>query len=385
MSIDAVSGALLWSSPVYSGSFVTVIVRLSNEIGLDEVSFSLFVMDTPEIAVESLAFVIGVGRAFVYAPDPPFAGTGPFTWSLSPDPSRGTTSLPDGLSVQPSNGSLSWPSPSDNTGSPGFYRLTVRNSVSSDVILLTLDVYEKPSLDRDSIPNPNVTVAAGQPLSLQFELAGSARNVSWILVSGPADMTLNNSGHLHWPSASLIVPNGGRRRNSGPQSAEYEAPFNVTIAAVNPGGSDNAGFELLVTPSGLTTGASTDLGDTGLPWWIWLIIALAVLLLWLLFWYCHYYRKRHRKQARSEGHAGGAYRPALEERHNMMELLDNPMYASLDPFAARREEMAAEEAARRAEYERVRIMIQGAHLDSTEVDGYATLRASEAEVRMFVL
>jgi|GEM_PF-553146 len=217
MTLSPSTGQISWTDPQPPESTHWVTVRATNIAGNDETSWTL--------TIDALPPVVATLTNASTAPNTPYTqtptltqGTPPITWSLLTGPA--------GITIDPNTGEVTWPNPQPPATS---HTITIEasNTVGNDAISWTLSI--------DRIP-PSIatltddTVDPGMVYTRTPTLAQGTLPVTWLLVAGPSDLTVNpTTGQVHWLA---------------PQPPGTSRP--VTIEARNGAGSDQATWTLTV-------------------------------------------------------------------------------------------------------------------------------------------
>jgi len=241
MTIDA-NGVVTWPDPSPAGQ-VNVTIKARNGSGEDTESWKLTLVDPPVIA--EIPDANGVAGTAYTGPTPTLVqGTLPVTWSLSAGPS--------GMSINTGTGVVQWPNPT-TTGSP--FTVTIKatngpNIFDEESWLLTID--PAPVAPQITYPSPNEVFQAveGTAFDGPEPNATGTPPIVWSLAAGPATMTIDAAGVVHWPEPNIAG-----------------SPRQVIIRATNPAGPDQAAevaFYVAVSPRP-TAPNITPIGDANIP------------------------------------------------------------------------------------------------------------------------
>ena len=240
MTIDSGTGAVLWPSAGPRGSLHTLRVRATNAVGSAEVSWQLSVVLPPgppridEIPDQS----IPAGQPYNETPSLS-QGTSPVTWVL--------ITGPPGMTVNSTTGAVAWPAPTA-TSTPVTVTIRASNAQGQDDESWRLTVTAPPTAP-EIRPFTNQTIRAGAPyVGPEPALLRGTRPVTWMLVSGPAGMTIDSTtGVVSWPSPTHVG-----------------SPFTVTLKVENAAGSDQKSWSLSVLPPFVEVFVSISPADVGL-------------------------------------------------------------------------------------------------------------------------
>ena len=199
----------------------------------------------PEASVVPLIAAIAdhaVSAGAPYARTPGLIqGTAPVTWSLAAGPA--------GMTIDPAAGAVSWSNPTSQ-GSPHTVTIRASNAAGSDdeSWLLTVNTVAVAPVIAD-IPDASHTAGSAYTGPEPALTAGTAP-VTWLLVSGPAGMTIDSlTGRVSW---ALPTTAG--------------SPHTITIRASNAAGSDDESWQLTVNaapPTWQNTSFATQAGQFG--------------------------------------------------------------------------------------------------------------------------
>ncbi|AQQ71014.1 delta-60 repeat domain protein [Limihaloglobus sulfuriphilus] len=213
MTIDASTGVLSWESPLVNVDGYTIQISASNPAGSDQVSFMLYVLETP-IIDDFEDQIVEFGFAYASAVFQLTAGTLPVTWQLVTGPAE--------MQIDPVTGQLSW----ETANIEGANNITISaaNSVASDEMTFTLHVLNPPVLADISDAVTELDKSYSRTLGLQQGTGA----LSWELLAAPAGMTVAG-GVIQWP-----------------QPQPKDSVNVVTVEVSNPVGYDQKTYSLTV-------------------------------------------------------------------------------------------------------------------------------------------
>lgn len=218
MTINSASGVVSWASPVETGSPHTVTIRANNVAGADTESWQITVVSIPAIAPIADENIIDGSGAYAGPLPTLLKGTPPIAWSLS--------AAPAGMTIDPASGAVSWPVPTA-AGSPHQITITASNAAGSDTETWLLRVIRVPIIA--DIPDKTVVENTAYYSPAPVLIQGAPAD-QWLLMEGPAGMTINPStGRVQWNPVSAAG-----------------SPHPVTIRAQNLAGSDEESWQLSV-------------------------------------------------------------------------------------------------------------------------------------------
>ncbi|MBN1763785.1 MAG: hypothetical protein JW860_00880 [Sedimentisphaerales bacterium] len=216
MTIDSDNGVVSWVNSSAESSPYTITIRATNAQGFDDESWQLNVIRPPVVSEIEDDWV---AEGFTYTGPIPTLddGTLPVNWSL--------TAGPSGMTINSTTGVVSWL----NASSVGVHTVTIKadNLAGFDEESWQVEVLAIPEIGfiADDSVLENTTYTGPVPALLK-----GAIPVSWSLVAGPADMTIDaGTGVVSWPDA-----------------APSFTPYPITIRATNVAGSDDETWQLSV-------------------------------------------------------------------------------------------------------------------------------------------
>ncbi len=186
MTVNSTNGKVTWAEPGPVDSVHTVTLLAQNEIGVGEMTWTVYVQTPPIIAAIPDQSIM-IGQPYTYTPTLT-SGSPPVTWSMVLPPA--------GMTIDPNSGQINWPQPTSN-GSPFTLKVRATNGVGSNEASWTLSVKAAPSI-ASMADEPNVPVGAYYTRTLRL-LEGSP-TITWTKVSGPGGLEINAvRGVVSWP------------------------------------------------------------------------------------------------------------------------------------------------------------------------------------------
>jgi len=144
MDIEASSGIMSWSNPIYSPTPYSITLRADNNCGSGEVTWLLTVVIPP--VIENIPDATIASGTVYTGPTPVLVQDTFVTWSL--------IDKPTGMTINSSTGVVNWPNPT-KTGSPHAVTIRATNQAGTDDEIWLLTVLAPPvivSINNASIP-----------------------------------------------------------------------------------------------------------------------------------------------------------------------------------------------------------------------------------------
>jgi PKD repeat protein len=210
MTIDANTSLIEWI-PTQTGNF-SVTVQATNAGGTDSQSFTIIVAPVPPVITSVPVTDVNAGDLYSYDVE----ATG------IPQPTFSLTTAPLDMTIDANTGLIQWTS-LFNGDIPITVQATNTGGTDSQSFIITV-VAVPPVITSAAVTDVNV----GNLYSYNVEANGVPAPL-YSLITAPAGMTINvNTGLIEW------IPT-------------QTGNFNVTVQAINPGGTDSQSFTIMVT------------------------------------------------------------------------------------------------------------------------------------------
>ncbi|MBI4578238.1 MAG: carboxypeptidase regulatory-like domain-containing protein, partial [Planctomycetes bacterium] len=216
MGIDG-NGVVSWWA-VLEGSPHTITIRASNPFGEDE--------ETWHLTVELGSPVIQGLADDTFAEGQPYIGPAPILTRGNRDVEWSLAAGPAGMTIDPATGVVRWPDPTI-VGSPHTITIRAANPVGQSDATWRLVVVVEPVISQI----PDAAVDVGTPYTGPTPVLTPPTLVTWLIVEGPPDMSIDGNGVVHWPNPTL-----------------EGSPHAITIRAANVAGQHEVTWHLTVRP-----------------------------------------------------------------------------------------------------------------------------------------